>query len=143
MYISFHAFIYEVLMMSVEMTRIIAAITVFLLWIKVFYWMRLFESTAYFINLISQTIADIKIFLYLVLIVVIAFANVFFILNNNTTSNETYRQNHLVDDGSGNMVMQDKFSYIQGYTGISYIDPFISTFLIWMGEFNLEGQDYT
>jgi len=143
MYISFHAFIYEVLMMSVEMTRIIAAITVFLLWIKVFYWMRLFESTAYFINLISQTIADIKIFLYLVLIVVIAFANVFFILNNNTASNETYRQNHLVDDGSGNMVMQDKFSYIQGYTGISYIDPFISTFLIWMGEFNLEGQDYT
>ena len=130
-------------MMSVEMTRIIAAITVFLLWIKVFYWMRLFESTAYFINLISQTIADIKIFLYLVLIVVIAFANVFFILNNNTASNETYRQNHLVDDGSGNMVMQDKFSYIQGYTGISYIDPFISTFLIWMGEFNLEGQDYT
>ena len=73
------------------------------------------------------------------LIVVLAFANVFFILNNNTTSNDTYRKNHLIDDGSGNMVMQDKFSYIQGYTGISYIDPFISTFLIWMGEFNLEG----
>jgi hypothetical protein len=36
----------------------IGAYATFFMWCKMFYWMRLFESTAYYVTLIVQTISD-------------------------------------------------------------------------------------
>lgn len=44
----------------VAFVRTCGGMTLFLLWIKCFYWMRLFSQTAYFIKLIQRTIADLK-----------------------------------------------------------------------------------
>jgi hypothetical protein len=52
--------------------------TCFFLWIKLFYWMRLFKSTAYFVKLITQTINDIKLFSLMVMIVLTAFSSIFY-----------------------------------------------------------------
>ena len=63
----------------------------------------------------------------------LAFANVLMIINNNTPANELYKQNHLEDfkaDGD--------YFYVQSYVGQPYIDALISTYLIIMGEFNIE-----
>ena len=38
---------------SICMTRTIGGYAVFFMWIKVFYWMRLFPSLAYYVNLIK------------------------------------------------------------------------------------------
>ena len=55
----------------------------FFMWIKVFYWMRLFESVAKYVNLIEQTIIDCMWFMILVLIVLFSFNNFFYIINKN------------------------------------------------------------
>ena len=100
----------------VTLVRNVGAFSCFLLWIKVFYWMRLFKLAAHFITLIKQTIFDIRIFLIMLLILTIAFANLFFVLNNNT---------------------DDSF-YSKTHTGASIVDSLINTYLLSLGNFNLD-----
>jgi hypothetical protein len=69
---------------KVDTIRTIGAIGCWFMWIKVFYWMRLFKATAHFITLIFTTIYDVRIFTLMLLIIIIAFANFFFIMNLNT-----------------------------------------------------------
>lgn len=52
--------------------------------------MRLFRPTAYFINLITQVILDIRVFTLMLLTMIGAFANFFSIINSNTAASETY-----------------------------------------------------
>jgi hypothetical protein len=55
-----------------------------LLWIRMFQWMRLFKETAHFITLLSQVLNDLKIFNIMWFIVMAAFGNFAYTLNNNT-----------------------------------------------------------
>lgn len=68
---------------SISWVRTCGALCCFVLWIKVFYWMRLFRTAAHFITLIRTTIYDIRVFSIMLLIIIIAFSNIFFVLNNN------------------------------------------------------------
>ena len=68
--------------------RTVGALAVFFMWIKLFYWLRLFRMTAHFITLISQTIWEIRVFTLMLFVVLGAFANFFFVLNNNTPANK-------------------------------------------------------
>jgi hypothetical protein len=63
--------------------RTIGGFGVFFMWIKVFYWMRLFPSLAYYVNLIKQTVVDVQSFLLMCIIIIAAFANFFYVLNTN------------------------------------------------------------
>lgn len=54
---------------------------VFLVWLKWFYWMRLFTGTSFYIRLISETIGDIKYFMILFLFVLSTFATVNLVMN--------------------------------------------------------------
>ena len=87
------------------------------MWLKLFYWMRLFSSTAYYVNLICQTIADIKIFGILVLLVIFAFANFFMILNDNNPTDQ-------------------EDSYVRKYVDNKIVDSFLSIYLIMIGDFD-------
>jgi len=87
----------------------------FIMWIKVFYWMRLWESTAYYVKLITQTLSDVKLFLLLCLVIVFAFANLFFMLNIGTDSN--------------NRVLIK-------YTGYAPIDSVIAIYQFALGDFH-------
>lgn len=51
----------------------------FLMWIKVFYWFRLFSSYAYYVRLIMQTIFDSRKFMILVVIILISFGNFIYV----------------------------------------------------------------
>lgn len=51
----------------------------FLMWIKVFYWFRLFSSYAYYVRLIMQTISDSRKFMILVVIILISFGNFIYV----------------------------------------------------------------
>lgn len=68
---------------DVELVRTTGAFSCFLMWIKVFYWMRLFSSLAYYVKLIQQTLSDAMPFMLMVVIIVFAFANFFYVINNN------------------------------------------------------------
>jgi hypothetical protein len=64
---------------EVERVRTLGGGVVFLLWIKMFYWLRLFGSTAYFIKLIFQTIFDLRYFFILIAIIMSAFISMFYV----------------------------------------------------------------
>ena len=84
------------------------------MWVKVFYWMRLYKTTAYYVKLITQTLADIKTFCFLVFIIWFAFANLFYMLNIG----------HHKDD-----------TVIIEYTGTAYIDSIIAIYQFALGDF--------
>lgn len=73
---------------SKENIRLIGAYACFFMWCKMFYWMRLFESTAYYVKLIQQTITDCLTFMLMILIILLAFANFFLIINLNMEGRE-------------------------------------------------------
>ena len=69
---------------SIENLRVWGGFACFLLWIKMFQWMRLFGSTAAFISLVSQVFIDVKIFNLMMFIIMCAFGNFYYTLNMNT-----------------------------------------------------------
>lgn len=98
--------------------RAYVAIACFIMWIKVFYWMRLFSSTAYYVKLITQTLDDVMLFLLLCLIILFAFANFFYMLNIGTDSNN---------------------AALPVYTGLRIPDAIIAIFQFALGQFATDG----
>ena len=58
-------------------------VAVFILWWKLIYWFRLFESTSFYIRLILDTIAGIGYFFSIFVVLLLAFSNAIYILNIN------------------------------------------------------------
>ena len=56
---------------------------VFFMWLKVFYWMRLFSSLAYYVKLIQATLSDSMPFMVMVALIVFAFGNYFVVIDHN------------------------------------------------------------
>ena len=96
-------------------------IATFLIGIKVFYWMRLFKNSAFFIRLIVATLYDIRVFIGLMLLILFAFANFYMILNTET----------------------DEAKYFNPIFGIPYIDAMFSMYLIALGDFSIILYDST
>lgn len=98
--------------------RAYVGIAAFIMWIKVFYWMRLFSNTAYYVKLITQTLGDVKLFLLLCLFIVFAFANLFFMLNIGTNENNRA---------------------LIPYTGFKILDSIIAIYEFALGDFDYSG----
>jgi len=65
--------------------------SMFFMWIKVFYWFRLFATYAKYIKLIIQTITDMRYFFAMVLIIMVSFGNFMYVANNTLEeSGDTY-----------------------------------------------------
>jgi hypothetical protein len=88
------------------------------MWIKVFYWMRLYSSAAYYVKLITQTLSDVKLFLLLCLIIVFAFASLFFMLN---------------------VGMDEHNRALIHYTGFPLLDAVIAIYMFALGDFHYSG----
>ena len=63
--------------------RSLATLAVFLLWLKTFYWMRLFESLSFYVRLISETLYDIRFFLILFVFILMTFGNTLMIIGHH------------------------------------------------------------
>jgi len=68
--------------------RNFAALAVFLMWIKLFYWMRLFGPTQAFMRMISQILIDSAEFFLMLSICVLTFGNTLYVLNGNRYDDE-------------------------------------------------------
>lgn len=90
------------------------------MWIKVFYWMRLFASLAYYVKLIQQTIYDSVPFMIMVAIIIFAFGNYFYVINRNL-----------------NFESDGKETYYDGFYDNSIIDVIVSIYLLGaLGDFD-------
>lgn len=109
---------------SVTAIRTMGGMVVFLLWIKMFYWLRLFSSTAYFIKLILNTIFDLRNFFILILIIMASFITMFYVFQQNLKG--------VVNDKG------EQVRYIDEHTGYQLIDAILTIYFIMVGEFYTE-----
>ena len=86
------------------------------MWIKTFYWLRLFESTSFYIRLIIETMKDIKFFLILFILILFTFANAILIMDQGRTER-----------------------YTVPYFGTQVVDVLFDQYLLSLGEFNGDG----
>ena len=68
-----------------ESNNILGAFAVLLLYIKLFYWLRIYKSFSAFIRMISEIVMDIKVFSVMLFLCLAGFANIMIVVNNNRT----------------------------------------------------------
>ena len=66
-----------------ETTVVLSSIGIVFMWFNFIYWLRIFETTTFYFDLISQTILDMSTFFYIFVLTVFAFGNSLYILNAN------------------------------------------------------------
>jgi hypothetical protein len=62
---------------SPVITGNLRAVTAFFMWMKFLYFLRLFKKTSYLIHLIIQVLADMRYFLLILFIPIVAFGDAF------------------------------------------------------------------
>ena len=73
----------DLMSLELQTMRPIAAVAIFIMWMKFFYFLRLFETTAPVVRMIMQIISDMTTFSFVLTIAVLGFANTFYILALN------------------------------------------------------------
>ena len=68
--------------------RFIRAATSLFVWFKFFLLLRSMSLTAYLVQLIIQVFADIKVFLFILCITLVAFSDSFYMLRTNETEDD-------------------------------------------------------
>ena len=103
-------------------SRVLASIFSFLLILKAFDWMRLFQSTGFYVMLVRETLNDIQAFMILLIAVIMMFAIPMLMLNLNRSDAE---DNLLIDP----------------VIGFAPLDAFINQYLLALGEFSMDHFD--
>jgi hypothetical protein len=60
--------------------NIVGSIAIFIMWVKFFYWMRIFKSYAAFIRMVSDQLKSINVFVVMMSMCLLAFASVIIVL---------------------------------------------------------------
>jgi hypothetical protein len=105
--------------MSENTRNVVASIGVLLLYIKLFYYMRIFKNFTTFIKMIEEMIVDVKVFAVMLFICLCAYTNCIMVLDLNRTGEET-------------PVYDEK-------VGFGFFDAFLQTWMGGFGEFGLDG----
>ena len=105
---------------SPKLTLYAAFIAIALMWAQFIYWFRVFERTTLYIRLIRQTIIDILDFGFIFLLVLLAAANLMFLLNINR--NQTEENDELFDQWFSN----------------KFMSALLNTYLTSLGEFGFD-----
>ena len=64
-----------------DLVLVIGGMASFVIWLKIFYYLRIFRPTSSFIRMIVEMFKDIRIFLLIFFIGIFAFANFYYILD--------------------------------------------------------------
>jgi hypothetical protein len=122
---------------------IIGSLAVFLLWLKVLNYLRIFKPTSFFIMMIIEMFIDIKSFLIVFFIAIFAFADTFYVLDMifklkgvDMPDYDDYHQEPITDfEGvsGGTYPMAIKYVYLQslGELGIDFYDDIPLSNLYW------------
>ena len=102
---------------DIKLMHTFGSFACFFMWIKIFYWMRLFQSLAYYVKLIQQTLADIAGFMLMVLIILTSFGSFLYVANRN--------------------LVGTKSAYLSRYFGYEPIDAVLSVYMLGaLGDFS-------
>jgi hypothetical protein len=73
-----------------ELEVFLQAIQSILMWLKVCYYLRIWDSTNYLARMVAEVIKDMRSFLLIFLIVMLAFSEAFYFLDNTTDPEHQY-----------------------------------------------------
>ena len=98
--------------------NILGSIAVVMLWMKLFYWLRLFKPFSMFIRILSEIVKDIRVFSAMLFLCIAAFANVLMVLQDNRPD--------------GSPIYDDN-------VGFGPADALIHAYLTGLGDFSKDG----
>lgn len=96
--------------------RLLGAFNMFLMWIKMFYWMKLYSGPAYFLIQLQETVIAVAGFAVMYAVVLLGFANFFHIIQMNVPEDAD-------------------FNYVEPNFGIFFLDSIVDMALLSIGEF--------
>ena len=99
---------------SFQATNRVAAISVLILYFKLFYFLRIFFSTIYMVRMIIEIISDMKYFVCVLILSAAAFGNAFYILARDSPIDE------------------------DNLSGSNFIDTFIFSYKMGLGDFSTD-----
>jgi hypothetical protein len=107
----------------------LGACAVFMMWIRLFYFLKIFKSTGAFLRMVTQVFVDIKVLGIAFFLAVIAFANCFYLLALNSMT---------IDK-------DDPTQVTPPFTGarLEFIHAIIYSFLTGVGAFDTSAYDTT
>ena len=100
---------------------VVASVVLAVLWVKMFYWMRLFKPFASFIRVVEAIMESISVFSAMLFMVLFAFMNIIMVLQQNRTDGEA--------------------PIFEGFTRIVPLDAIIHAYLTGLGDFGKD--DYS
>merc|ERR1712032_1290324 len=92
------------------------------MWLKVFYWLRIFDKTAFFMNLLKRTLQDIPAFLIMLILAFTAFGNLFYIYNQWRTNRD------FIGEGIFNEELKDQH----------FFNSLVYSYKLGLGDFDTE-----
>ena len=120
--------------LSLEDTVLLCFIATVILWWKMIYWFRLFESTSFYIKLISETIRGIGYFTIIFIFILGAFSNAVYILNANRGVELDEEGNPVVNvfgDEEGDLILD-------GNLENGAFDAYLNQYMLALGEFGTD-----
>jgi len=100
----------------------------FLLFLQLVYWLLLFERTSFYVTLLVQSFLDIIYFLFILLIILLAFAITVFVINKNSFEHHEFNEQEYEDLNTERFKNQ-----------YSFLDAFYVQWLLGLGEFEMLG----
>ena len=105
-----------------EITVVVAFAAIALMWFNFIYWLRIFERTTFYFDLIYQTVEDMFWFFTIYALIIFACGNAIYILNTNR------RQGDL-----GDALYSESFS--EGY---GFFSAILNQFIVSIGQGELD-----
>jgi hypothetical protein len=95
-------FAYDQPILGNPLVKALYAIVCFFLWIKLYYFMGIFRKFAYFVTIIQEIIKELYVFIVMLLILMLAFTNFFYVIDDKENYIERYWQ--ASDDESNTII---------------------------------------
>lgn len=110
----------------------LTAIVIALTWYKLFYWMKLFNTTAFFMNVFTKTFEDsnFQAFFIMTVIMILSFANIIYILNIDRGPTYLYAD----EDGT----IQNNYLFPESLES-GYTNAFLYSYKMSLGDFATSG----
>ena len=97
----------EYIALEATTLHVILAVACFFMWMKLLYFLRIFESTGYLISMIIEVISDMKTFFLILAITIVAFGDSMLLVNLSNPQDQRF-----IDEQNGRFVGGVTFAYL-------------------------------
>ena len=127
--LNFSVVILDIIEERAENIRVVMVFAALLMWLKLFYLLRVFFTTAFLVRMITEIVRDMKWFVFLFLLSVGAFANTFYILSFNSGEGHFVEKNFFIALAQSYKMGLGEFE-IEDFSTTEYLLWFMATLVM-------------